>query len=500
METNLEYLKRWEEIANATDLIQVLTRHFAYLADSPGYDRLLESIMQKVLNVRIEEDSLQILFRNNFLLKASAPASIEKFTTWPECFQRLIIVHQLIEFGDSKNRNVNWEFILGDHGSFLDEFIDEEFENSESPLVDASDWWIYHPKEKNEQGQPILYFVSHESGKVKESFPHNVGSLFLRRLADRLKIDFSPKSKEDRFGKLTFLRKITLPFCILKAESIGENKIGAILSQGDQRFFGILDTSNMEDIKFFGKTEFPSLKGNFNMKVSGSKAILYNRRTSLFNPLVWIDLDDLSSPKVGGIIDEKGTDVAAIYQDQVVYKTAQLFRHDLSMGEKKSFKSIIRARELAIDENFIVVQNQEETQVLNFQYDLISQGKADSGYPKSILFSEFRLIVCLDDSLQILSFLNKKLEKQKIPILKGHSCRQPHFISGSSLWFLTIFKDSGKEQYNLVRLNPGREESKVMIFPLPDHLEYDESAIEIVSNELRIYLSNQCFVYILEGV
>ncbi|AVQ10802.1 Uncharacterized protein XB16_0455 [Leptospira santarosai] len=39
-----------------------------------------------------------------------------------------------------------------------------------------------------------------------------------------------------------------------------------------------------------------------------------------------------------------------------------------------------------------------------------------------------------------------------------------------------------------------------MIFPLPDHLEYNESAIEIVSNELRIYLSNQCFVYTLEGV
>ncbi|EMM76448.1 hypothetical protein LEP1GSC040_1258 [Leptospira santarosai str. 2000030832] len=32
MQTNLEYLKRWEEIANATDLIQALTRHFAYLA------------------------------------------------------------------------------------------------------------------------------------------------------------------------------------------------------------------------------------------------------------------------------------------------------------------------------------------------------------------------------------------------------------------------------------------------------------------------------------
>ncbi len=42
METNLEYLKRWEEIANATDLIQALTRHFAYLADSPGYDRLVD--------------------------------------------------------------------------------------------------------------------------------------------------------------------------------------------------------------------------------------------------------------------------------------------------------------------------------------------------------------------------------------------------------------------------------------------------------------------------
>lgn len=423
METNLNYLKRWQQIINATDFSKALTLHFTYLADSPGYDRLLESIMQKVLSVRIEEDTFQVLFQNNFLLKASAPVSSEEVTTWPESFQKLVGVHQLIEFGDSNDQNANRDFILGDHGSFLDEFIgEEEFENAKSPLIDGqSDWWIYHPQEKNEQNQPMLYFVSHESGKVKESFPHNVGSLFLKRLADRLKIDSSPKSKENYFNKLTFLRKITLPFSILKAESIGENKIGAILSQDDQKFFCILDTSNIEDLKLVGKTEFPSSKNSFNMKISGSKAILFNRMTSLFNPFVWIDLSDLSSPKVGGVIDEKGTEVAAIHQDQVVYKAAQLFRQDLSTGEKKPFKSIIRAKELAIDENFIVVQNQEEVQVLNLQYDLISQGKVDSGYPKSILFSEFRLIVCLDDSLQILSFINKKIQKQKLPYLKSYN-------------------------------------------------------------------------------
>ncbi len=196
-EPKIDYIKEWQAIVDAKDLHKALIEHFSYLVDNPEYDRLLEAVMQKASSSRIEENSLQIVFPNDLLLSANAPSSLEEFTKWPESFKKLIDTHELIEFGDA-NTHMARDLVLGDHGSFLDEYIDnEEFTEAESPLIDdQSDWWIYHPEEKNEHNEPMLYYVSHESGNVKESFPHNVGVLFLKRLADQLKIDesFYPKS------------------------------------------------------------------------------------------------------------------------------------------------------------------------------------------------------------------------------------------------------------------------------------------------------------------
>ncbi|MBF3378311.1 hypothetical protein [Leptospira borgpetersenii] len=503
MNTNPDYLEVWKQITNTDDLSDSLTRHFSYLVDNPEYDRLLRAVMQKASSCRIEEDSLQIVFPNDLLLSASAPSSLEESTIWPESFKRLINVHEFIEVGDA-NTHIARDLVLGDHGSFLDEYIDnEEFAEAESPLIDdQSDWWIYHPEEKNEQNQPMLYYVSHESENVKESFPHNVGILFLKRLAYQLKIDesFYPKSKDEGTSSrsLKLQKEIQLPFYILKAENIGEFRIAAVLSQDNQRFFGILDSSDPDDIKLIGKTDFPSSKDSFNMKVSGSKVILFNRMTSLFNPLVWIDISDLTSPKVGGVIDEKGTEAAAIHQNQVVYKAAQLIERDLLTGEKKTFQSLIRAKELMMDENVIVVQNQDEVQVLDRQYNLISQGKVGSSFPKNFLFSELKLIVCLPNSLQVLNFATKKIQKQKLPPLKDHSCRSPYFVSGNTIWFLTTTNVQNKVQYNLVRLDIESEESKVTIYLLREDLKYNDSAIEIVSDEIRIYLREKILIYRLE--
>ncbi|WP_061230853.1 hypothetical protein [Leptospira weilii] len=506
MKTNPDYLEVWKQIIDSDEkLPDSLTRHFSYLVDNPAYDPLLQAVMQKASSCKIEEDSLQIFFSNDLLLSASAPSSANDSTTWPESFKRLIDVHEFIEVGDSKNHNIARDLVLGDHGSFLDEYIDnEEFAEAESPLIDdQSDWWIYHPEEKNEHDQPMLYYVSHESGNVKESFPHNVGILFLKRLADQLKIDksFYPKSEEEGASSLELQKEIALPFAILRTERIGEFRIAAVLRQDAQIFFGILDTSNPDDIKIIGRTDFPSSKDSFNMKVSESKVILFNRMTSLFNPLVWIDISDLTSPKVGGVIDEKGTEAAAIHQDQVIYKANQLIEQNLLTGEKKTFRSLIRAKELMMDENVIVVQNQDEVQVLDRQYNLISQGKVKTSFPKNFLFSKLKLIVCLPDSLEVLGFATKKIQKQKFPSLKDHSCRLPYFVSGNSIWFLTTTRNRDDEiRYHLVRLDMDSKESKATIHVLKEDLDYDEFAIEIVSDEIRIYLRRKILIYRLEAI
>ncbi|MBF3317526.1 hypothetical protein ISU75_18540, partial [Leptospira borgpetersenii serovar Hardjo-bovis] len=158
MNTNPGYREVKKQITNTDDIADSLTQHFSYLVDNPEYDRLLRAVMQKASRCRIEEDSLQIVFPNEWLLSASATSSLEESTIWPESFKRLINVHEFIEVGEA-NTHIARDIVLGDHGSFLDKYIEnEEFAEAESPLIDdKSDWWIYNPEEKNEQNHPTLY-------------------------------------------------------------------------------------------------------------------------------------------------------------------------------------------------------------------------------------------------------------------------------------------------------------------------------------------------------
>ncbi|EMF40498.1 hypothetical protein LEP1GSC067_2359 [Leptospira interrogans serovar Lora str. TE 1992] len=91
-----------------------------------------------------------------------------------------------------------------------------------------------------------------------------------------------------------------------------------------------------------------------------------------------------------------------------------MIEQNLLTGEKKTFQSLIRVRELMIDESVIVVQNPNEVQVLDRQYNLISQGKAGSPFPQNVLFSELKLIVSvpLADPLEVFSFSAPKIQKQ----------------------------------------------------------------------------------------
>ncbi|MDI7225075.1 hypothetical protein [Leptospira santarosai] len=104
------YLEEWQAILEAKDLSQALVLHFSYLADSPGYDRILEAVMRKAEGVQIFENCLLVDFPSDILF-ARPPASLERYQEWPKSFQELVSRHEFMELDESG-------LYLGDYREF----------------------------------------------------------------------------------------------------------------------------------------------------------------------------------------------------------------------------------------------------------------------------------------------------------------------------------------------------------------------------------------------
>ncbi|EMY77006.1 leucine rich repeat protein [Leptospira weilii serovar Ranarum str. ICFT] len=197
-----DYLLEWKKIANhknPDDLPKLLTEHFSYLADMPGFDAVLWSLLQNVKHIEIrgEEEKnkeMVIRFRNDDdELIASSPALGSEYKTYPHSFQNLMKKHERLYLNRSS-------LLLGNDGGFevegLEDAGSEWLSLVKKPsqiqvaLSDGPDWWLYHPKKKNSFGEPSLHFCSHGDMKIEEDGEsYNAGAFFLKRLVERLQFD-----------------------------------------------------------------------------------------------------------------------------------------------------------------------------------------------------------------------------------------------------------------------------------------------------------------------
>jgi predicted DNA-binding WGR domain protein len=90
----------FEEIQNAPSLAEGLTTHFAYLADTPGFEPVLQAIMSLAQGVRLEDDQLIVEFPEGNQLSCSEPAVVAVYAAYPYSFKQAVSVHEYISFPD----------------------------------------------------------------------------------------------------------------------------------------------------------------------------------------------------------------------------------------------------------------------------------------------------------------------------------------------------------------------------------------------------------------
>ncbi len=188
-----DYLNAWKTIANASEWKAALKENFAYLVDTPGYENYLLAMLENAKSVNCIDQQLIITFKSGEILRAYPPQA-KVAAKYPESYRKLLSRHRILELEASRLK-------LGEHGDFESEWLEDadsellEITNPKNiicPLWDYSDCWLYHPRDKNETGEPSIHFFSHEGGDIEEAQPCNAGSLFLRRACEILGLKVTP--------------------------------------------------------------------------------------------------------------------------------------------------------------------------------------------------------------------------------------------------------------------------------------------------------------------
>ncbi|EJO68304.1 WGR domain-containing protein [Leptospira kirschneri] len=189
-QTPNDFRQEWEKIVNSKDLQKDLIKHFSYLVDSTGFEPVLHKIFEHATGAKINGNTLIVEFKNGNTLTAEPPGNSNSYKKFPKSFLKLIEKHNTLKTNRIELGKCYFDFDIFDDGDRVYEIFDGKESNVFCPLkfTDNSDW-IYHPTEKNKEGEPAIFPVIHELEDEINLEYYNIGSLFLKELCDEFEIE-----------------------------------------------------------------------------------------------------------------------------------------------------------------------------------------------------------------------------------------------------------------------------------------------------------------------
>ncbi|UZN07830.1 WGR domain-containing protein [Leptospira santarosai] len=189
-QTSGDFLNEWKEIANSKDLQSDLVKHFRYLADSPGFEPIVGKIFEHATEAKLSGNQLIVKFKNGKTLTAASPGNPNSYKKFPKSFLKLIEKHATLKTDRLELGKCYFDFDIFDEGDRVYDTFYGKASNVLCPLhyTDNSDW-IYHPTEKNKEGEPAIFPVIHELEDEINPVYCNIGALFLQQLCDEFEIE-----------------------------------------------------------------------------------------------------------------------------------------------------------------------------------------------------------------------------------------------------------------------------------------------------------------------
>ena len=164
---------------------------FAYLLDTDGYESVLEAVMTKVVDAKIEGKKGSLTLHLKGLdepLIASPPAAKNKYAKYPKGFKKLAAVHESLSIGERQifGEGHALDFGMFEEGDPVYELFSGNYKNVRELAYTEyhSTIWVYHPEEKNEAGELAIFPITHELENEIKPIYIGPGALALRLLGE----------------------------------------------------------------------------------------------------------------------------------------------------------------------------------------------------------------------------------------------------------------------------------------------------------------------------
>lgn len=499
--SNTDYFNEWEAIVNAKDIHKALMNHFSYLADSSGFEKFPEIFFKEAKSALCTKEQLAIKFKSGEILKAYPPET-KVPAKYPESYRKLLSTHRLLELEKAQLK-------LGEHGQFEVEWLEEidselleitDAKNVICPLWDYSDCWLYHPKTKNQLGEPSIHFLNHEGGDIEDAIQYNVGALFLKRCCESMEIKFtvtelkksessnkkiSVKWENEKFLKLTILAAAPIEGTV-SALIFYEQDGKACLSTIDLKTGSLLKTTHLKDFKFERFTKY-YLQG-FETAIYLTDDSTTSKHQYLINITENIKVEKLPRVKK-----------RYFYGNYVIEQTeSDSMERNLQTGKNRPTPKFIV---YGNGQNFIsaffdevILYDGDFKQLVKIKHKDIDYGRFANYLSDEKLMTSIANIGYGDCTITVTDCSQKKPNLQKlkasIDVLDSK-----YLTIGNQIWQICMLTKDKK--VSLMQLTIDKQESKIHFYPLENYAKNEEAnrldemtCFQIVGDRLYIIMKN----------
>ncbi len=280
-----------------------------FLAQTPTDRQILAALLEKVSSVEVGRDSWRLELGHS-TLQFGPPGDPSKYADWPASFRTFVERLGVLRLNED-------ELVVGEGADGGVDCLESLLEGTElqgrehevrCPVEQIPNWWIFHPDERNAEGEPQLRHLAHGGGNFGGESFERLGSLALQLIARRVGVDATPRDTDEKPVAVKILGKLHRSVnkaevrdrCLFSAERPMKRELWVHYPDACSRL-AVYDLSNPRNPGLLGRVQLPAVPADFALVGDRALVLCVDWKESMFR-LLEVDLSNPMDPRLLGEI------------------------------------------------------------------------------------------------------------------------------------------------------------------------------------------------------